>query len=69
MTTLIICSKTQCMYAKKRKDDLYQCKCTTIGINNKNECDSYMVFPDQSKRCTCSRCTGGVNIEDYYKEE
>ena len=45
MGTLIICANSKCMYAKKRSDGLYQCRCTAIGINHKNECDTYMVLP------------------------
>jgi len=45
--TLIICANNRCIHAKKRSDDLFQCRCTTIGINNKNECDSYLVLPKE----------------------
>ncbi len=45
MGTLIICANDQCMYAKLRKDGLYQCSCTTIGITKENKCDTYMVLP------------------------
>ena len=43
--TLIICYNDQCIHAKQRGDKLFQCACTTIGINKKNECDFYMVLP------------------------
>lgn len=35
------------MYAKKRKDQLYQCTCTTIGINALTKCDTYLVLPKE----------------------
>ena len=47
--TLIICANTKCMYSKERKDGLSQCRCSAIGINQKNECDTYMVLPEHVK--------------------
>lgn len=50
MTTLVICINKDCMFAEKREDDLYQCSCTTIGINWNKECDSYMIHPKNLNR-------------------
>ena len=60
MATLIICNKTDCMYARKRIDSLYQCHATTIGINAKNECDTYGVLP-KGIRFRCISCGKGYD--------
>jgi hypothetical protein len=43
--TLIICSNIDCMYAFKRKDGYYQCRCHALGITEEQKCNSYMVLP------------------------
>lgn len=44
MATLVICSKKECIHALARSDGFYSCKCSAIGINDKQECDSYLTI-------------------------
>ena len=41
---MIICKIVKCEYAKKRKDDLYQCICNTIGITAEGKCDTKLIL-------------------------
>ncbi len=45
MATLVICKNIKCMYAKKRKDKLYQCVADAIGITIDKKCDSFLELP------------------------
>lgn len=75
--TLIVCKKTNCVFAKKRSDGLFQCSCTTIGINTTKECDSYSFIPF-TQYCTCNRrkifyygsdCTYCANCNKQIKKD
>jgi hypothetical protein len=70
MATLVICTNTRCIHSKARKDGAYQCGCTTIGINLKNECDTYMVLysSDKCHKCGGEYITDGVHSNEYCKK-
>lgn len=47
---MIICKIKECEYAKKRKDDLFQCSASTIGITEDGKCDTELIFTDEMKK-------------------
>ena len=44
--TMIICSKVKCIHGSAYKDGTRRCSCTAIGVDENNECDSYLELPE-----------------------